>query len=113
MAGLFRWYHRLPVVWHIRDMPPQGNIGKLIKRFAGSTAKALICISESVLQSMEHPSVAGRCRLVHNGVELKIFHKEEKQRIKTESVRNYKLPKKHECWPLSVKLLPGRGKKMP
>lgn len=82
MAGLFRWYHRLPVVWHIRDMPPQGNIGKLIKRFAGSTAKTLICISESVLQSMEHPSVAGRCRLVHNGVELKIFHKEEKQRIK-------------------------------
>lgn len=25
MASLFRWYHRLPVVWHIRDMPPQGD----------------------------------------------------------------------------------------
>lgn len=82
MAGLFRWYHRLPVVWHIRDMPPQGYIGNLIKRLAGSTAKALICISESVLQSMEHPSVAKRCHLVHNGVELKSFHDEEKQRIK-------------------------------
>lgn len=81
MAGLFGWYHRLPVVWHIRDMPPEGFIGNLIKRLGGSTAKALICISESVLQSMDHPSVAGQCRLVHNGVELKSFHKEERERI--------------------------------
>ena len=87
MAGLFRWYHRLPVVWHIRDMPPQGLIGKLIKRLAGSTSQALIGISESVIQGIEHPSVAERCHLVHNGVELRSFHSEEKQGIK-ESIRS-------------------------
>lgn len=82
MAGLFRWYHHLPVVWHVRDMPPQGIIGKLIKRLAGSTSQAIIGISESVIQGIEHPSVAERCHLVHNGVELKSFTSEEKQFIK-------------------------------
>lgn len=81
MAGLFRWYHKLPVVWHIRDMPPQGFIGGIIKRLAGFTAQALIGISESVIQGIEHPSVSGRCHLVHNGVELKSYQSEEKQRV--------------------------------
>ncbi|WP_454193073.1 glycosyltransferase family 4 protein [Paenibacillus sp. Marseille-Q7038] len=87
MAGLFRWYHRLPVVWHVRDMPPQGIIGKLIKRLAGSTAQAIIGISESVIQGIEHPSLAERCYLVHNGVELKSYTSEEKQIIKA-SIRS-------------------------
>ncbi|MEX3618265.1 glycosyltransferase family 4 protein [Paenibacillus glucanolyticus] len=82
MAGLFQWYHKLPVVWHMRDMPPQGFIGGLTKRLAAYTAQALIGISESVIEGMESPLVAGRCHLVHNGVELKSFHSEEKQRVK-------------------------------
>jgi glycosyltransferase involved in cell wall biosynthesis len=82
MAGLFRWYHRLPVVWHLRDMPPQGYIGKLVRKFAGSTAQALIGISESVIQGIDHPSVAGRCHLVHNGVELRSFSAEARQVIR-------------------------------
>lgn len=82
MAGLFRWYHRLPVVWHVRDMPPQGFIGELIKKLAGSTSQAIIGISESVIQGIDHPSVAERCHLVHNGVELKSFSKIRKQLIK-------------------------------
>jgi glycosyltransferase involved in cell wall biosynthesis len=81
MAGLFRWYHRLPVVWHLRDMPPQGVMGKLVRMFAGSTAQALIGISESVIQGIDHPSVAGRCHLVHNGVELRSFNTEARQVI--------------------------------
>lgn len=82
MAGLFRWYHQLPVVWHIRDMPPQGPIGKLIKRLAGHTAQALIGISESVIEGIKHPAVEGRCHLVHNGVEMQGFDSEHKQRIR-------------------------------
>lgn len=76
MAGLFKWYHRLPVVWHLRDMPPQGFMGKLIRKFASITAQALIGISESVIQGIDHPSVEGRCHLVHNGVELRSFNTE-------------------------------------
>ncbi|AOZ92675.1 glycosyltransferase family 4 protein [Paenibacillus crassostreae] len=86
MAGLFRWYHRLPVVWHLRDMPPQGYMGKIVRKFAGFTSQALIGISESVIQGIDHPSVAGRCHLVHNGVELRSFNPEVRQGIR-ESTR--------------------------
>ncbi|AJS59962.1 glycosyltransferase family 4 protein [Paenibacillus sp. IHBB 10380] len=86
MAGLFRWYHRLPVVWHLRDMPPQGYIGMLVRKFAGSSAQALIGISESVIQGIDHPSVAGRCHLVHNGVELRSFNSEVRQVLR-ETIR--------------------------
>lgn len=82
MAGLFRWYHRLPVVWHVRDMPPQGIIGKMIKRLAGHAAQALIGISESVIEGIKHPSIEERCYLVHNGVEMQSFDRKDKQQIR-------------------------------
>lgn len=86
MAGLFRWYHRIPVVWHVRDMPPEGTLGRVIRRIAGSTAGALIGISESVIQAMDHPSLTEKCHLVHNGVEITPVHNEERQAIR-QSIR--------------------------
>ncbi|NMO95714.1 glycosyltransferase family 4 protein [Paenibacillus lemnae] len=71
MAGLFRWFHGLPVIWHVRDMPPRGFMGQLIRRFAARSAQAVIGISDSVLYAMEHESLVDKCHLVHNGVELK------------------------------------------
>lgn len=82
MAGLFRWVHRLPVVWHVRDMPPQGGIGKLIKKFAGRTAQAVIGISDPVIQGMADPSLLTKCHLVHNGVELRSLDAASRERIR-------------------------------
>ncbi|OAB46218.1 glycosyltransferase family 4 protein [Paenibacillus glacialis] len=93
MAGLFRWYHRLPVVWHLRDMPPQGYMGKLVRKFVGRTAQALIGISESVIQGIDHPSVSGRCHLVHNGVELRSFNTEVRQEIRERIRLELRTPK--------------------
>ncbi|UNK18768.1 glycosyltransferase family 4 protein [Paenibacillus sp. N3/727] len=92
MAGLFRWYHRLPVVWHLRDMPPKGLIGKLIQKLAVRTTQALIGISESVIQSVDHPSLEGRCHLVHNGVELINFNTIVKQEIRERIRSGFKTP---------------------
>ncbi|MUG65139.1 glycosyltransferase [Paenibacillus campinasensis] len=80
MASLFRWYHRLPVVWHIRDMPPQGVIGRVVGRMAG-TAQALIGISEPVIQGISHAAPVDRVHLVHNGVELRAVDPSRRREI--------------------------------
>ncbi|WP_339321465.1 glycosyltransferase family 4 protein [Paenibacillus sp. FSL W8-0194] len=88
MASLFRWYHRLPVVWHVRDMPPQGLIGKCIRKIAGSGAQALIGISRPVIKGIGEPYLQERCHLVHNGVELREMNQDDRlayrKRIRSE-----------------------------
>jgi L-malate glycosyltransferase len=93
MAALFRWYHRLPVVWHLRDMPPKGLIGRLIQKLAVHTTQALIGISESVIHSMDHPSLQERCHLVHNGVELVHFNAGEKDEIRARLRSEFQTPR--------------------
>lgn len=106
MAGLFRWYHRKPVVWHVRDMPPKGIIGRVIRRFAGSTASALIGISEPVIQALNHPAVAGNCHLVHNGVELRPYRAEERQSIRQRIRRELGLPQESEVMVIIGQIAP-------
>jgi len=106
MAGMFRWYHRIPVVWHVRDMPPEGMMGRVIRRFAGSTAGALIGISEPVIQAMEHPSLTGKCHLVHNGVEIKPFRAEERQSIRERIRRELGTPQEAEVMAIIGQIAP-------
>ncbi|MFI2857944.1 glycosyltransferase family 4 protein [Paenibacillus sp. JSM ZJ436] len=82
MAGSFRWLHRLPVVWHVRDLPPKGWMGRLIRWFASRSAQALIGISNPVLQEMKGQGREERYHLVHNGVELQHLGLEERQRLR-------------------------------
>jgi len=92
MAGLFAWHHRLPLVWHLRDMPPGGPAGRLIRLLAARTARAFIGISASVLDAFQHPSLDGRLHLVHNGVELRDTPPEAKRRIRAEIRRGLGTP---------------------
>lgn len=80
IAALFAWHHRIPLVWHLRDMPPQGPIGLLMKRLADWTSHAFIGISESVLSHFRHPRLEGRFHLIHNGVELKETDESERRK---------------------------------
>lgn len=80
MAALFAWLHRRPVVWHIRDMPPGGIVGKAVRVLAAMTAHAVVGISNSVLQAFDRRALSERLHLVHNGVELRAFSKFEKKR---------------------------------
>lgn len=77
IASLFAWKHRRPIVWHIRDMPPQGFLGKAIRRFARHSAQAVVCISEAVKAGMGD-GWGGRIHVVHNGAALTPMPPEEK-----------------------------------
>lgn len=70
MASLFRWHHRRPVIWHVRDMPPGGFIGWAICYLAGRSADAVIGISQSVLQAFRDNGLDRNLHLVHNGVKV-------------------------------------------
>ncbi|WP_159882547.1 glycosyltransferase family 4 protein [Paenibacillus puerhi] len=88
MAALFVWLHRKPLVWHVRDNPPQGMFGRAIGLVARRTTAALICISEAVKQGFQGSRLADRLHLIHNGVALKEFDeaakKEHRRRIREE-----------------------------
>ncbi|GGG76481.1 glycosyltransferase family 4 protein [Paenibacillus radicis (ex Gao et al. 2016)] len=71
MASMFRWYHRIPLAWHLHDMPPKGIIGGLIRLLAAGTTQALIAISQPVLEGMKTRALENRIHLVHNGAVLK------------------------------------------
>ncbi|WP_028562431.1 glycosyltransferase family 4 protein [Paenibacillus pinihumi] len=70
MASMFRWLHRKPVIWHIRDMPPSGLVGSGIRLLARLGTSRLIGISSAVFQGMRSPALAVKSCIVHNGVEL-------------------------------------------
>jgi glycosyltransferase involved in cell wall biosynthesis len=71
MAAMFVWLHRRPLIWHVRDIPPDGIIGKGIGVLAASSAKAVIGISNSVLQKFTRQKLVDKMHLVHNGVEIR------------------------------------------
>lgn len=81
MASLFAWHHRLPVVWHVRDMPPKGLIGRGVSLLARLSAKALIGISTPVLEGFG-TGLEKRQHLVHNGVELREIDEREGRQLR-------------------------------
>lgn len=81
MVSLFAWLHRKPVVWHVRDIPPQGLIGKGIRALAGVASDGVIAISQPVKHGMsdsELNRLGKKIHLVHNGVELEPVTEEER-----------------------------------
>ncbi|MBB3108565.1 glycosyltransferase involved in cell wall biosynthesis [Paenibacillus phyllosphaerae] len=79
MAGLFKWYHKTPIIWHMRDIPPKGLVGRAVKLLGRITAEGFIGISKSVLENFSDSSLKARSYLVHNGVELTYIGDQEKQ----------------------------------
>ncbi|SDC03106.1 Glycosyltransferase involved in cell wall bisynthesis [Paenibacillus sp. UNCCL117] len=88
MAALFIWLHRKPLVWHVRDNPPQGMFGRAIGFVARQTTSALICISQAVKEGFQGRRLDDRLHLIHNGVSLKEFdeaaRKEHRRRLREE-----------------------------
>ncbi|MCZ8516467.1 glycosyltransferase family 4 protein [Paenibacillus filicis] len=78
MAALFGWIHRCPVVWHVRDNPPEGMIGKAIEWLASSSVRNIIGISQSVIDGFHEPKLSDKLRLVHNGIPLREIPDSEK-----------------------------------
>ncbi|CAM3268827.1 glycosyltransferase family 4 protein [Paenibacillus lupini] len=76
MASLFYWHHRIPVIWHLHDIPPKGLIGKVIRMYALWAAQSVIAISESVMK--DYQKLGERIHLVHNGAVLSEFSGQEK-----------------------------------
>ncbi|WP_336788242.1 glycosyltransferase family 4 protein [Paenibacillus sp. MMO-177] len=86
MASLFYWRHRIPVVWHLHDIPPKGLIGKTIRLYASLAAQSVIAISEPVMR--DYKKLGNRVHLVHNGTVLSEYTEKEKaysrEKIRTE-----------------------------
>ncbi|CAM3643956.1 glycosyltransferase family 4 protein [Cohnella lubricantis] len=70
IAALFRWLHRRPVIWHVRDIPPAGVIGRGIQRLAARRVEAILNISKAVMDKFDHRILGSKLHLVPNGVEL-------------------------------------------
>ncbi|MDQ1910390.1 glycosyltransferase family 4 protein [Paenibacillus sp. GD4] len=94
MAALFVWLHRCPLVWHVRDIPPSGLIGKAINRLASLTVTAIIGISQPVLNGFDRSRLHGRMFLVHNGVELQELTEMERRRNRRQLREEFQTPMK-------------------
>jgi glycosyltransferase involved in cell wall biosynthesis len=93
MASLFAWFHRRPVIWHVRDMPPAGRTGVAVRWLARWTASGLVCISEAVKAGLGE-GWGTNVQVIHNGVELHTFEPQEKVRLREEIRRELDTPPK-------------------
>jgi glycosyltransferase involved in cell wall biosynthesis len=75
LAGLAGRVVRRPVVWHLRDFPPDGLVGRLF-RAAGRRLPALVLAnSEAVAATMRSADSGGPLVIaLHNPVDLDRFH---------------------------------------
>ncbi|PLS01516.1 glycosyltransferase family 4 protein [Neobacillus cucumis] len=87
MASIFIFYHKVPVIWHVRDIPPKGLVGKLITFLGEKTIKALIGISQPVIEGISSISLKNKSYLIHNGVKIEKKEEVEKERLR-KKIRN-------------------------
>ncbi|MFS0723893.1 glycosyltransferase family 4 protein [Paenibacillus sp. 1P07SE] len=92
MASLFVWLHRRPVIWHVRDMPPGGLIGRMINWLALLTVTAIIGISHPVLRGFPASALQRRLLLVHNGVEVEELTELERARHRQQIRKEWHTP---------------------
>ncbi len=94
MAAMSVWLHRCPLIWHVRDIPPAGLIGKAINRLAQLTVTAMIGISNPVLNGFDRSRLEDRMFLVHNGVELQELTDMERRRYRKQLREELQTPMK-------------------
>jgi glycosyltransferase involved in cell wall biosynthesis len=58
----------LPVVWHLREILPPGPRRRWLAARLARDADALLAVSEAVARWLAEEGLAGRSRVVHNGV---------------------------------------------
>jgi glycosyltransferase involved in cell wall biosynthesis len=73
LGGLAGWLVRLPVIWHLRDFPPEGWAGRTFHEAARRLPEMILAPSEAVAASVRLPG--RRCpRVVPDPVDLDRFH---------------------------------------
>jgi glycosyltransferase involved in cell wall biosynthesis len=61
---------RLPVVWHMRDLVPEGSILRLVRAAAGLLPQRIITVSAAVAAQFMGCRAAKRVQTVHDAVDL-------------------------------------------
>ena len=92
MASLFVWLHRCPVIWHVRDIPPGGLIGRMINWLAVPTVTSIIGISKPVLEGFPLKALQKKLQLAHNGVEVEELSELERIRNRHQIRKEWKTP---------------------
>lgn len=92
MASLFVWVHRRPVIWHVRDIPPSGWMGRMIQWLAIPTTAAIVGISNPVLAGFPAKALRSRLHLAHNGVEVAELSELERARYRHQIRKEWQTP---------------------
>jgi glycosyltransferase involved in cell wall biosynthesis len=76
LGGIAGRLARRPVLWHLRDFPPEGFAGRVLKRAARSLPAVILANSDAVAAAIAPPAgrEAPRVRRVYNPVDLDRFH---------------------------------------
>lgn len=61
-------YIRRPLVWHVRDILEPGWLRRAFTALGGTSASAILCISQAVASSMLGTRAEPKLRVVYNGV---------------------------------------------
>jgi glycosyltransferase involved in cell wall biosynthesis len=74
----------VPVVWHLRDFPPSGSFGNVVRRCAAILPSMVLANSDAVAAAIGS-SAGGRVRRVYNPVDLRKFNPEvSRERLRRE-----------------------------
>ena len=74
LGGIAGRLARRPVVWHLRDFPPDGFTGRLLKRAARSLPALVLANSNAVATAIGAGRESPRVVRVYNPVDLDRFH---------------------------------------
>src|SRR4029078_1342425 len=73
LVGIAGRLLRRPVLWHMRDLVPEGRVRTLFRAAAGCLPHRIICNSEAVAAQFAGSRAAARTRVIHNAVDLDHF----------------------------------------
>src|SRR5207245_4182061 len=74
LAGLAGHLVRRPVVWHLRDFPPDGVVGRLFRTAARRLPALVVANSEAVAAAVRSPDSTGPTVItLRNPVDLERF----------------------------------------
>jgi glycosyltransferase involved in cell wall biosynthesis len=67
---------RCPVVWHMRDLVPEGRLLRLFRAAAAAVPHRIIGVSHAVTAQFQHSPAARRVQAVHDAVDLQQYRAE-------------------------------------
>jgi glycosyltransferase involved in cell wall biosynthesis len=65
--------NRVPLIWHIRDILPEGWLLRIMRKLAGIFVFRVVCLSEAAANQYRSPGRGSNVRVVYNGIRLEQF----------------------------------------